>query len=169
VILENGEPCPDWAATVLNGASYEQARPVLEPVFTRPWVRKIRSAEDRFLYAVFEPAEVTPDWFAELEDAAGGLGWVLSVQGRKAYTIPAGLTKEAAIAEIARRTGSETVAAAGDSLLDRGMLTAANIAIRPAHGELHDQAWTCPGLVVTERAGGGAGEEIVDWFSTLSA
>ncbi|MFI0487239.1 hypothetical protein [Actinomadura sp. 9N215] len=64
-------------------------------------------------------------------------GWRTSLQGRKVYCLPAGLTKAAAAAEIARRTGASTTLAAGDSLLDIDLLEAADPSIRPAHGELH--------------------------------
>jgi predicted mannosyl-3-phosphoglycerate phosphatase (HAD superfamily) len=139
----------------------------LSSAFDRPWVLKIRDAERRFLYTVFERAEADPDWFAELDEIATGLGWGLSVQGRKAYLVPLALTKQAALAEVVRRVGATTVVAAGDSLLDRGLLESADAAIRPAHGELHDSGWCPPGLVVTNRAGGGAAEEIVDFFAEL--
>jgi hydroxymethylpyrimidine pyrophosphatase-like HAD family hydrolase len=92
----------------------------------------------------------------------------LSVQGRKAYVVPDSLTKEAALAEVVRRVGASRVVAAGDSLLDQGVLEYADVAIRPAHGELHEAGWTRPGLVVTSRSGGGAAEEIVDCFASLS-
>ncbi len=162
VILEEGRPCPRWRAQVeanlAGDASYDEAAKALAPVLERPWVRKVRDAEECFVYAVFEPDEVEAAWYAELAAVAEGLGWVVSVQGRKAYAIPRGLTKEAALAELARRTGATTVLAAGDSLLDRGILGFADRAIRPAHGELH-------GLAVTRHAGVRAGEEIVSWLS----
>lgn len=169
VILDEGRPCPRWeaqvAANLAGDASFPQASAALAPVLDRPWVRKIRDAEQRFVYAVFEPAEVDPAWYAELAAVAEELGWVVSVQGRKAYAIPRGLTKEAALAELVRRTGATTVLAAGDSLLDRGILGFADRAIRPAHGELHEQGWAPHGLSVTRHAGVRAGEEIVSWLS----
>jgi len=171
-LLVDGVPCRDWddrvRAELAGVAPYDEAEAALADVFARPWVRKIRNAEDRFTYTVFDRRTVDPDWFAELEALARGLGWVVSVQGRKAYVIPATLTKEAALAEVVRRVGATRVAAAGDSLLDRGLLTYADVAIRPAHGELHDEGWTTPGLIVTTRAGGGAAEEIVELFARLA-
>jgi len=170
-ILVDGEPCADWSDIVDRAvddcASYADARAVLGAVMAQPWVVKVRSAEDRFLYAVVEPGEVDKGWFCELEVAVAGLGWVLSLQGRKIYAIPSGLTKEAALAEIVSRVGATTIVAAGDSLLDRGLLEAADVAIRPAHGELEDQGWTIPGLIVTEQSGGRAGEEIVERFRVV--
>jgi len=171
-LLVDGEPCEDWTREVdrhLAGvASYTEGEARLATVFDRPWVRKHRNVEDRFTYAVFDVATAPQEWFAELQAAGDELGWVVSVQGRKVYVIPEGLSKEAALAEVARRLGVRTIAAAGDSLLDRGILEYADLALRPAHGELHDIGWTTPGLVVTRQAGGGAAEEIVDAFSELA-
>jgi len=170
-IFVDGEPCEDWTREVdremAGVASYSEGEARLATVFDRPWVRKHRNVEDRFTYAVFDVATAPDDWFAELRATGDELGWVVSVQGRKAYVIPEGLSKEAALAEVARRVGADTVAAAGDSLLDRGILEYADLALRPAHGELHDIGWTTPGLVVTAQSGGGAAEEIVDAFSEL--
>ena len=72
--------------------------------------------------------------------------------------------EERALAEIAARTGASTLLTAGDSLLDRGMLLAADRAIRPRHGELEDEDWRPDGLSVTQHTGGRAADDIVAWF-----
>lgn len=168
-LLVEGRRCPDWdrevAARLSGSASYDDAAAALADVFSRPWVRKVRDAERLFRYVVFERTGVEKDWYAELDAVAAGLGWTASVQGRKAYVVPRDLSKEAALTEVARRAGATRTAAAGDSLLDAGMLAWADAAIRPAHGELHDLGWQRPGLRVTGRSGGGAAEEIVEWFA----
>lgn len=164
-ILRDGVPCPDWAADVARRlaevAPYAEARARLAEPFGAPWVRKRRDAEQVFCYCVVDAGRVEPGWLAEVEAVAASLGWVVSAQGRKVYAIPATLTKRAALAEIAERAGARHLAAAGDSLLDRGILELADLAIRPAHGELHAADWHCPGLVVTEHAGGRAAEDIL--------
>jgi hypothetical protein len=50
--------------------------------------------------------------------------------------------------------------AAGDSLLDADMLAAADEAVRPPHGELHDVGWRSARLTVTGRVGVLGGQEI---------
>jgi hypothetical protein len=125
------------------------------------WVRTLRVADDSFVYLVAHDRCLIPDLdglSAELADA----GWTLSVQGRKVYLVPRGLTKEAALAEVACRTGSARIAAAGDSLLDAGMLTAADAAVRPAHGELHDAAWGAAHVRVTRASGLVGGEQVLE-------
>jgi hypothetical protein len=137
-------------------------------------VRTVREADGFFVYLVATERASIPDLTA-LEGELAGAGWSVSVQGRKVYLVPAALTKEAALAEVMRRTGAGRLAAAGDSLLDLGMLAMADVAIRPAHGELHEQGIISPlvagiapaepenvaRLLVTALAGVLGGEEIV--------
>jgi hypothetical protein len=62
---------------------------------------------------------------------------------------------------VVRRTGATAVLAAGDSLLDADLLEMADLAVRPAHGELHEIGWRRPHLEVTDASGVLAGEDIV--------
>lgn len=75
--------------------------------------------------------------------------------------MPTRLSKAAAVAEVARRTGAGAVFAAGDALLDAPMLAAADLGVHPAHGELHEAGWYRAHVAVTEHAGGRAAEEIL--------
>lgn len=127
----------------------------------RPWVRTIRDADGFFVYLVAHDRAAIPD-LRGLETELAGSGWGLSVQGRKVYLVPLALTKEAAIGEVMSRSGARRLAAAGDSLLDLGMLRAADVAVRPRHGELHDQAITFDHLLVSGRDGILGGEEIIE-------
>ncbi|MBC8092872.1 MAG: HAD family hydrolase, partial [Pseudonocardia sp.] len=57
---------------------------------------------------------------------------------------------------------------AGDSLLDADLLDAADHAVRPAHGELHDTGWTRDGLTVTAASGVAAGAELLGHLRELA-
>lgn len=129
----------------------------------RAFIDKHRSAEDLFCYAVVRRPAMPATWLEDLTGFCTGRGWAVSVQGRKVYCVPAGLSKAAAVPEVAAMLGVTVTLAAGDSLLDRELLAAADHAVRPAHGELHDISWTAPNLRVTTTAGVLAGEEIVTW------
>ncbi len=170
-LLVDAEPDPAWADGVrehlaASGAPIEQVRErayaLAQEAETagRPWARTIRDADGLFVYLVATERPAIPD----LDDVTAELaeqGWTVSVQGRKVYFVPRALTKEAALAEVLRRSGAVRLAAAGDSLLDAGMLAMAEVALRPAHGELHDQAAELvPGVTVTAAAGLLAGEEL---------
>lgn len=130
----------------------------------QPFLRTVRVASGLFAYAVVDRDEVPPAWVAELTGWCAERGWGVSVQGRKVYAVPDGLTKSAAAAEVARRAGTTRFLAAGDSLLDADLLLAADAAVRPAHGELHDAGFAAPHVSVTTASGVAAGEEVVTWL-----
>jgi hydroxymethylpyrimidine pyrophosphatase-like HAD family hydrolase len=159
---------PEWTAAVADriaGACAPLGEVVAMLAAQGPeWMLRVRDAQAAFCYAIIDRAAARPQALATLRAWCAQRGWTVSVQGRKLYCVPVPLTKGAAVDEVARRTGSTVIAAAGDSLLDAGMLRAADVAIRPAHGELAAAGWTCPGLAVTADPGIIAGEQILDWL-----
>lgn len=135
------------------------------------WVRSLRVADDLFCYLVVDlerqPAGFLDEWRGWCEPR----GWAVSQQGRKIYAMPQCVTKSAAVAEVRRRLSDTSelpsdapLLAAGDGWLDADLLTYADAAIRPRHGELEVLGWHRPHLVVTEQQGALAGEEILQWF-----
>ncbi len=173
-LIVDGTPDPDWARRVrsrvhASGRPLEDIRVMADELAAEgSWVRTIRDADGFFVYLVATGREAIPD-LSELAVRLAADGWTLSVQGRKVYLVPAALTKEAALEELIARTGALHLAAAGDSLLDRGMLTLADAAVRPAHGELHDQGFLLPGMTVTRRAGLLGGEDVVQALEAVVA
>lgn len=168
VLLVDGARDEDWAAWVrlvcARSAPLTEVEALLSRVAGEPWVRLVRSAEGLFCYLVAHSREEVPaDWLTGLADALGPLGWGVSVQGRKVYAVPEGLSKAAAVGRLAGLLGTDVLLAAGDSLLDRPLLELADAAVRPAHGELHDLGWT--GAHVTRATGALAGEELLGWLS----
>ena len=129
-----------------------------------PWTRSRRVADDLFCYLVVDlpamPADFLPAWAGWCDER----GWVVSRQGRKVYALPVGLTKDAAVTEVLRRTGATRLLAAGDGSLDAGMLSLAAAAIRPPHGELAESDWRRPHVAVATAAGIRAGEEMLGWL-----
>ncbi|GAA3335793.1 HAD family hydrolase [Curtobacterium albidum] len=166
VILHGGTPDADWAESLRSDiASSSAPLPEAEERFlgllpTGALLRNHR-AEELFVYAVVDRAALPDAALQDLVAALDLLGWVVSLQGRKLYAVPRAIRKERALAEVAARVGATTTVAAGDSLLDRDMLAWADVALRPAHGELHAVGWTAAHCTVTQAAGVRAGEEIV--------
>ncbi|MFD9220388.1 HAD family hydrolase [Streptomyces sp. NPDC060064] len=168
-LLVDGVSDRDWqrqvAATLADEcASLTEVRAHLIAAADPAWLLKERIAEDLFAYLVVERALLPEGWVKELAEWAEGRGWTVSLQGRKIYAVPQPLTKSAAVREVARRTGSERILAAGDSLLDADLLLAADHAWRPGHGELADSGWTAPNTDVLAEKGVAAGEEILRRF-----
>ncbi|WP_375489545.1 HAD family hydrolase [uncultured Jatrophihabitans sp.] len=169
IVLVDGVPDAGWTNSVragLNGsAPLADVHDHAEAICAPQWTKLLRTACDLFCYAVLERDRVPAGLVAAETAWAAERGWRVSLQGRKLYWVPQALTKSAAIAEIARRTGSATVLAAGDSLLDTDLLAAADRGITPRHGELVASGWQAPHVEVTDGCGLAAGEEIVDWFA----
>ncbi|WP_327323346.1 HAD family hydrolase [Streptomyces sp. NBC_01210] len=168
-LLVDGVSDRDWqrqvAATLADEcASLAEVRAHLIAAADPAWLLKERIAEDLFAYLVVERTLLPEGWVKELAEWAEGRGWTVSLQGRKIYAVPQPLSKSAAVREVARRTGSERILAAGDSLLDADLLLAADHAWRPGHGELADSGWTAPNTDVLAEKGVAAGEEILRRF-----
>lgn len=163
-ILVDGVDDAQWSAAVrarvfADAAELMEVHAHLARV-NGEFVAKHRIAADLFTYLVVDRAAVPAGWVEDLSGWCAERGWRTSVQGRKVYCLPAGLSKAAAAAEVARRAGADRMLAAGDSLLDIELLEAADAAVRPAHGELAAAGWQAPNTQVTAARGVRAGEEI---------
>ncbi|MGW3492154.1 HAD family hydrolase [Streptomyces sp. NPDC001020] len=168
-LLVDGVSDPDWHAGVLTRladecAALAEVREHLAATADPAWLRKLRVAEDLFVYLVVERELLPEEWVREAAAWAEDRGWTVSLQGRKVYAVPRPLTKSAAVREVARRTGAGSTLAAGDSLLDADLLLAADRGWRPGHGELADTDWTAPGVGALPEQGVLAGERILREF-----
>ncbi|MBB1255158.1 HAD family hydrolase [Streptomyces sp. OF3] len=165
-LLVDGRTDEDWHAAVRTRLTDEcaplaEVRAHLRATADPAWLLKERVAEELFAYLVVDRAQLPPTWVKELTEWAEPRGWTVSLQGRKIYAVPRPLTKSAAMAEVARRTGARTTLAAGDSLLDADLLLAADHAWRPGHGELAETGWQAPHVTAVADRGVGAGERIL--------
>nr|WP_240958165.1 HAD family hydrolase [Streptomyces barkulensis] len=168
-LMVDGESDPAWHARVRRAldadcAPLAQVRARMVGAADPGWLLKERVAEELFAYLVVDREKLPGTWVKELADWAGPRGWTVSLQGRKLYAVPRPLTKSAAVAEVARRTGAEHVLAAGDSLLDADLLLAADTGWRPGHGELADLGWTAPHITALPERGVAAGERVLREF-----
>ncbi|MFF2811679.1 HAD family hydrolase [Streptomyces sp. NPDC058000] len=168
-LLVRGESDPDWQRTVAarlaaRCAPLAEIRAHLVRTADPAWLRSERTAEDLFAYLVVERSLLPETWVKDLADWAEPRGWTVSLQGRKIYAVPKPLTKSAAVAEVARRTGATGILAAGDSLLDTDLLLAADRGWRPGHGELADTGWRAPHVTALRERGVAAGEVIARAF-----
>ncbi|MGW8376343.1 HAD family hydrolase [Streptomyces sp. ODS28] len=166
-LLVDGESDPGWHAQVqariaAECAPLEEVRAhMLSSADGGDWLLKERVAEDLFAYLVVDRERLPETWVKELAGWAEPRGWTVSLQGRKIYAVPRPLTKSAAVAEIARRTGATRIRAAGDALLDADMLLAAEAGWRPGHGELAEEGWHAPHITALEERGVAAGERML--------
>ncbi|GAA2134329.1 hypothetical protein GCM10009825_17900 [Arthrobacter humicola] len=174
VLLHDGEPDGDWSRHIQRSLGSECAP--LDDVLCHlrggaavPAVLRVRTAEEYFVYSIVDRQALPDGYLDELGAWCEARGWMTSLQGRKLYCVPAPITKEAAVDEVRRRSGSGLLVAAGDSRLDAGILELADIAIRPSHGELDSDSFSLPNLTVTSASGVLAGEEILSFVSGVLA
>ncbi|MFI6872543.1 HAD family hydrolase [Streptomyces sp. NPDC050400] len=168
-LLVDGVSDPDWAAGVADRLAAEcaplgEVRERMVAAADPAWLLKERVAEDLFAYLVVDRGLLPEGWVKEFAAWADGVGWGVSLQGRKVYAVPKPLTKGAAVREVARRVGAELTLGAGDSLLDADLLLAVDRGWRPGHGELADVGWAAPGVTVLEERGVVAGEAVLRGF-----
>lgn len=166
VLLHHGVPDPHWQGHLTERIAAEcTPLATIEAHLGDPahegWILRVRRAEDLFVYAIIDRLAMPEAFLVELEAFCTAAGWTVSVQGRKLYCVPVPINKRDTLAEVALRTGAGKVIAAGDSLLDADMLTHADIAFRPAHGELHDAGYRAENLRLTSVRGILAGEEML--------
>ena len=167
-LLHDGAPDAAWrhavAAAVARSTPLAQVHAHLSAVLDPAWTHALRVADELFCYAVVRLDLLPVDLLPELVAWAGTRGWRVSVQGRKVYAVPDPLTKSAAVRELARRLDADVVLAAGDSLLDADLLDAADLAVKPAHGELSAAGWTAAHVSTTRRDGVLGGEDVALWL-----
>lgn len=165
-LLVDGVSDPDWHRAVTRRlaagcAPLAEVRKRVARTASPEWLLRDRVAEDLFAYLVVDRERLPDAWPKALAEWAAPRGWTVSLQGRKLYVVPEPLTKSAAVAEVARRAGTRRVLAAGDSLLDRDLLLAADAAWRPGHGELASSGWSAPHVTALAEQGVSCGESIL--------
>ncbi|WP_148614567.1 hypothetical protein [Nocardioides rubriscoriae] len=164
-LLVDGVPDPDHARS--TAALVAQRRPMAEfadrvaHLAAAPHVRGLRDADGAFGYFLLTGDPVPGEWTEELAAIAADDGWRLTHEQTKVYAMPDTLTKESGLARLLEGTDDELVAAAGDSLLDEGMLRMARHALVPQGAYLASHGWDGD---VTEASGVLAGEEIATWL-----
>ena len=180
-ILLDGQPDANWraevdAAAAAGGAPLSDVLAEMHSRCDPSWVLKARTADDLFCYLVVRTEAMPPTFVADWSSWCAARGWGVSQQGRKVYTMPDAVGKSMAVAEVRRRLiadgvirSDELLLAAGDGALDADMLSAADLAARPRHGELESLGWQRDGLFVTDESGGSAAEEILRWMAAHSA
>lgn len=173
-VLIDGVPDPDWQRHVAEALSRsEEAKKVIEAfdrISSPEWVKSYRHSDDLF-YSIILDRENMP--LAQIEDfreELAGMRWNLSVQGRKMYLVPDGVSKGEGLLHVKKLAGASRIAASGDSLLDESLLKAADYAIVPRHGEIYAAYMEAGIYTFTERDGMGAAEDLIvkiaEWFAS---
>jgi len=170
-IVVDGVVDHDWRRAVEtriagDGASLAEINGGLDRYAAGSWVLNRKVADDLFCYLVVDLATLPAEFLDHWTGWCAERGWVVSMQGRKIYALPRGLTKEAALGEVMNRAGATRLLAAGDGALDAGFLMMADAAIRPRHGELAETGWRAAHVRIAAAIGVLAGEEMTCWLAS---
>ncbi|OKP83402.1 hydrolase [Paenibacillus helianthi] len=174
-ILVNGVVDQEWRATIgrlveQGSAAAEEARRLVQSVVRAEWIISERYCDELFYTFVVHRDLLPLDEITRLAEHLDGMGWKVSLQGRKLYVVPEAVNKSDAIIHVRRTVHSEPMVASGDSLLDKSLLASADYAIAPCHGEIFAEQQA--GLVkleypFTKKAGVFAGDEIMEYVQRL--
>ena len=169
-LLVDGRSDDDWRRRVEqriadDGPGLAEVVAQLDRMADGDWVLNRRTADNLFCYLVVDLLTLPAGFLAEWTTWCSDRCWTVSMQGRKIYALPRGLTKEAALSQVVERAGGTRLIAAGDGALDAGFLSMASAAIRPPHGELAETNWQATNLTIADTPGVLAGEEICHWLA----
>lgn len=174
-ILVNGVVDQEWRAAVgrlveRGSVPAEEAGRIVRSVVRAEWITSERYCDELFYTFVVHRDSLPLDEITRMAERLDGLGWKVSLQGRKLYIVPEAVNKSDAILHVRRTVRSEPMVASGDSLLDKSLLAAADYAIAPCHGEIFAEQQA--GLVnleypFTKQSGVFAGDEIMQYVQTI--
>lgn len=143
VVMKNGRRDEEWdeilKQRLQDSISFQDMALMFEKQWQHKMFRRIATADGLFYVLMLEEEDVDRAYLVELQQEMRKVGWSSYVNGRKFYVLPKPLTKERAVEYILKDIPYKTHYAAGDSIMDLGMLEMADVAFTPMHGELYKQ------------------------------
>lgn len=170
-ILLNGEIDKEWNTLMKNRLKNEciQGKDVLKKFDEFKddlWTTDARHADSLFFYFIIQREKYPLEKMVLFEEWLNKNGWRLSIQKRKMYFVPKVIEKYDAVKHIANREGIDNIIAAGDSILDLGMIYNANMSFVPNHSTelqyLRDSEYKH--IVFTKSSGIFSSEEMVSFL-----
>jgi len=144
-ILENGRPHGEWTKTLrkrIEDSSIPREDIVrhFQTIKSDLWLQRSFFMDELFYVHHVNNDILSHDELTAIVQEFDRHGWHVLLQGKKLYIMPKVLTKEAAITYMKEQLCTYDVhLAAGDSIMDYGMLAMADIAYTPHHGDLKEK------------------------------
>jgi hydroxymethylpyrimidine pyrophosphatase-like HAD family hydrolase len=143
VVMKNGVRDRQWDEILKKELQASAPFAEMERMFQKQWqysmFRRLDEADGLFYVLIMDEERIEREWLEELQQEMRKVGWNSYVNGRKFYVLPETLTKEHAVEYILKDIPYKTHYAAGDSIMDLGMLDMADVAFTPMHGDLYKQ------------------------------
>lgn len=167
ILLDHGEVVPEYSKMIKDSIErpLESVKEKLNDIYRRvESIERLLYVDDLFALFLIHPKAFSDRMLESITQEFAEIGWVASLQGKKLYLIPESVSKERGAKYVMDHLLSEwKVAAAGDSLLDAGMLEIADYAFRPPHGELESAGYTFTSDVVRlPNSGIQAAQDLID-------
>ena len=141
IVLKNGKRDKQWDEIITerlqDSLSFEQMYAYFSEDWEHEMFRRIINADQLFYVLMLVEEKIDKVWLKELRHRIQKVGWVSYINGRKFYVLPKKLTKQCAVKYVLEQLEYDVHFAAGDSIMDLGMLQLAEIAFTPKHGELY--------------------------------
>ncbi|HEY9061688.1 MAG TPA: HAD family hydrolase [Pseudobacteroides sp.] len=166
-ILEDGVLNHDWDKHINEkiSTSCEPIEHMIDrfksQIFHEDWVLDFRKIDNLFFYCIVQldatPMSELTAFMTEIE----AHGWHSCLHGRKLYFMPKQLNKWNAIEYIKNMLPPQHVMASGDSYMDFELLSMADYAILPSHGEICNKLNPGEKCIITNSKGLQASIEIL--------
>ncbi|MCT4508824.1 MAG: HAD family hydrolase [Tepidibacter sp.] len=121
-----------------EAASIEDVLKKFNEIKNKEWLISCNTADELFCYCIVDCDKFEQDSLSYFIEWLDMNNWNVSMQGRKIYFMPNCVNKRDAILNIANNIGAKHIASAGDSYLDLSMLSIADYAVSPLHGEIYN-------------------------------
>ncbi|MEC1180218.1 HAD family hydrolase [Metasolibacillus meyeri] len=175
ILLENGRPNEQWTKIMkqriaASAVPYAEIAQHLQRMESSIWLQRSRCMDSLFVVHYVDKEAFSAAHYQELQQAVNPYGWRIWLNGRKLYMMPKVLTKEAAITYLQEHCTYNQHVAAGDSIMDYGMLALADIGYTPYHGDLKDkQPQALSNIVYSEQSGAAFTQELLEAVLRLAA
>jgi len=143
-ILEKGQPYDKWTKTLCrriedSSIPREDMLHLFQTFKSDAWLQRSFYVDDLFYVHHVDVNVLQQADLHAIVQEFDAHGWYVLLQGKKLYFMPKVLTKEAAIEYMMEFCTYDVHIAAGDSIMDYGMLKMADLAFTPNHGDLKDK------------------------------
>ncbi|WP_155593475.1 hypothetical protein [Lysinibacillus cavernae] len=143
-ILDKGQPYEKWTKALSrriedSSIPREDMLKHFQSIKSDKWLQRSLYIDDLFYVHHVDLEVLQHDELQAMIQEFDAHGWYVLLQGKKLYFMPKVLTKEAAIEYMKEFCTYDVHIAAGDSIMDYGMLAMADLAFTPNHGDLKDK------------------------------
>lgn len=137
IILKNGQIFEEWEEHIskLLENVKEDFNKIIKDLSETDFVLSELSIKNgKYIFFKTSNVEKCQEYLSRTLNANN---WNYIIQNIKVYILPKEITKERALHFLKQKLNEKIIVAAGDSLMDRGMLEYADYSIIPKHGELY--------------------------------